>query len=135
MRGADFIRALVKSKPLIDGSQRDITNESDGSDLPEVLKIILDPINARQMTDINMEEVVFLSVMDASANCKGQYDHIGWAKIFLESYLMFRSSIGGKRSEQVQNISIGQMSRQYEMQLMNARYGGADEYQELKGIK
>jgi len=62
-----------------------------------------------------------------------QYDYKGWAKILEESYLIFRSSVGGKRSEQLVQIAIGQMSRQYEEQLMSMRYGGR-ENEELKGV-
>jgi len=61
----DFFNKLKMNRSLVEGSQHDITGDGGSVNLAEVLKVCLDPLNARQMTDIEQCEVTVLSILDA----------------------------------------------------------------------
>jgi len=93
---------------------------------------LLDPKNAVPLADLDEEKSFLGAVAMGWYYAKDESDVTGFYHGMIDYLFICSSAVGMSRAKQIQDISIGQISLENQMQLMNAKHGG--EVKELKGV-
>lgn len=124
----------IGKRSLVEGSAQNLPVAQGNESLVEVVDRYVDPRYARQMSILSAEERVLLGILDAYNVCEDDTDIDGFLSAITENLFLLSSSVGGARSNLIQNISVGQMNREFAEELARIRAGGV-ENSELKDVK
>jgi len=122
----------IKGRSFIEGSQRNIPGGGFGESLNQVIETLLDPKNAVPLAVLDDENAKLGALAMGWYYAKDESDIEGFLHGFIDYYFITSGAVGGVRGKQIQDISIGQISLENQMQLMNVKHGG--EVKELKGV-
>jgi hypothetical protein len=122
----------IKGKPVIDQSSIVIPTGSMGEALNDLVKTILDPGNAKSLSIIDDERAFLGAILDAAVRCKDDTDLDMFYYLLSNNLFQLSSSIGGKKFFGIQDIAIGQMSIERQMELAQLKSGFKND--ELKGV-
>lgn len=127
-----FLDVLKSKKSFIEGSQTNIPVTNSNEALSEVIDRFLDVKNVRQLSVLQKRERAHAAILDAYSFAKDEYDVGGFLDMLVQNMFMLSSSVEGQRSAQLQNIAVGQMNREYALELARIRSGEGNK--ELKDV-
>lgn len=127
-----FLDKIKEKKSFIEGSQQNLPVNSQGEILNEVFDRFLSVSNCRQLSFLRRDERGIAAILDAYANCRDEYDIDGFMMILSQNMFILSSAENGMRSEQLQNIAVGQMNRNFALELAEIRSGEGNK--ELKDV-
>ena len=130
---SDFVAKLREKKSFIEGSQTNIPITGSNQSLAEVFDRFLDPGNCRQLSNISLRERPYAAITDAYSYARDEFDVDGFLRGLTMNMFILSSSNEGERSKQLQNIAVGQMNRDFAVELANIR-SGSGENKELKDV-
>lgn len=128
----EFIEKLKKKAPLIESSMVDMNMDTGGTDVKDAVKLILDEKYNRQLANIDGEQAFLGSIFDAWCTAKNEYDTKAFFNVLKDNLFTTSGSIDGERSKQIQNIFVGQLNREFAMDIAKIR-SGEGEVKEIKG--
>ena len=121
---SDFWARLKSKSSIIEGSHDNIPVMGNNQSLAEVYDRFLDENNCRQTSILSRDERPFLCLLDAHNFAEDEYDIEGFMARLVYDAFITSASIDGHRSLQLQNIAVGQMSRDFQLELQEIRAGG-----------
>lgn len=127
----ELIDRLNSKKSFVEGSQINIPVGGSNLGLAEVMDRFLDVRNSRQLSHIGVQERAYGSILDAYSYARDEYDIDGFLRSFVENMFILSSSVEGHRSQELQNIAVGQLNREFAMELADIRSGSKKENKEL----
>lgn len=120
----DRLKGVKDKVSFMDGGVHNIPVEGSNASLTEVFDRFLDPLNSRQLTNCRDDnDLISLSMADAWTYAKDEYDVEGFVRGVVGNIFILLSTFNGERSKQLQNISVGQMNREFAVELANIRSG------------
>ena len=127
-----FLNRLKSKKQIIDGSISNIPVMGQSQTLTEVYEKFLDEINSRQLARLRNSERPVLCLLDAYNYAQNEYDLEGFMDRLVFDAFITSASENGFRSEQLANIAVGQMGRDFQVEMAEIRSGGKNK--ELKNV-
>lgn len=122
----------MKGKQFIDQSGMVLPTGSLGESLNELIKTILDPANAKSLSIVDDERAFLGAILDAAVRCKDDNDVDMFYYLLANNLFELSSSVGGRKFFGIQDIAIGQMSIERQMELAQMKSGFKND--ELKGV-
>lgn len=128
----EFFNKLRSKRDVVDGSLDNIPQGSSNADIGEIFDRFLDPVNSRQLSRFEKAEIFYACLLDAYSNCSDEYDVDGFLRTFVEDVFILSSSEKGFRSQQLHDIAVGQLNRDFAIEMARIKSGG--EKGELKDV-
>jgi hypothetical protein len=128
-----FVNKIKSAVSFVDGSHHNIPVSPMGNSIPELISELVDPNNRKPLAFIKEEDVVDLSMLDGYKEAFDEYDVDTWLDVLVNDLFELSAAVDGRRSEQIQNICVGQLSLQHQMELAQIRSGGQQQG-ELKDV-
>jgi len=124
MRMEDILNKIRKEKSFIEGSQQNLPVAGQGESLSEVFDRYLDINNAKPLSNLAPQERGLTCLIDAYAFAKDETDIDGFLIRLVDNIFITSSAVGpDRRSTQLQNIAVGQMNKDFAMQLAEIKSG------------
>ena len=130
-RMEDILNKIRGEKSFIEGRQTNLPVGGQGESLSEVFDRYLDVNNAKPLANLNPQERGLTCLIDAYAFAKDETDIDGFLIRLVDNIFITSSSVGtDRRSTQLQNIAVGQMNKDFAMQMAQIKSG--ENHKELK---
>lgn len=120
---SDFWNRLKSKSSIIEGSHTNIPVVAGNQNLGEVYDRMLDVNNSRQTSVLANEERPYVCFLDAYNYAMDEYDIDGFLDRLVDDIFVSSASVEGFRSTQLQNIAVGQMSRDFQLEMAEIRAG------------
>lgn len=134
-----MVEKLNAKKDLIEGSSTNLPVAGQGEAMSELVGTIIDPKNCRQFAHLKSDsERHMLAIGDAYAMARDEFDVDGFYRNLFENMFVLSATVPnrregvGIRSEEVQNIGVGQLNRAFALDLAEIKSGGSN--RELKDV-
>ncbi len=125
----------MRGRSFIDSSHTVIPSSGGGfgETLQEIVKIMIDDDNVKNLSNINEEQAFLGAILDAAVNVKDDRNLELFYMLLIDNLFLLSSSIAGRRSREIQDISIGRISYEQQLEMQQMRSGNI-ENNDLKGV-